>query len=1244
MTRTLRYLLLFVFVGLSGSSFAQEIAGQILDDKKEPLPSAVIQVYQGGILKGANVTDFDGNYLIKPLDAGTYDVLVLYAGYDSILVNNVIVTGGNRTTQNFTMAKHTTGLPTITVKAYKKPLVNVDNPGGTTLTREELTKLPTTEVTDAASLGAGVYQNRRGGGLNLGGARSGGTVYFVDGVRMQGTASMAQGSIDQMEVLTSGIPANYGDLSGGVVNITSRGVSQRLTGNARLQHSIDGYKNNLATFSIAGPIYKKKAKGENGVKKPVLGFALSGDYYNDKNRYPSYDKQYIAKADVLDNLQKNPLLVTTDNSGAPVYQLASNYITKKDLVQVKIPPHNELQQVRLNGKLDYQVTDNMRIVGGGNLDYTKRDNYNRALIMFSPQATPLVNTTSANGYLRFTQKFGKSNDTNQSIISNAYYTVQADYQIVSQKVEDPVFKKNIFQYAYIGKFDQTRTDIYFPGQTDSATKRIGTVLVGNTSTGVSYTPSDLNPYLANYTKQYYSTLNGLNPRSIAGLQAAGALANGDEPLLTYGLNFSPGTTLSSYSNFSTTQYAITVDASFDLMLGKTRHAIGFGLYYQQRIERSYSANANLNGIGTTSLWSLMRGLVSSVDNGNLALDRTNPIFKVNGKTYTLAEINSGAVIPGPTDTIVYNYKNVGSSAFDRNLREKLKLSSTQNINIDSYDPNTFSLNMFSADELLNSGNQYVSYYGYNYDGTAQSGTVNFNDFWTQKDKNGNFTRPIGAYSPNYIAGYIMDKFTYKDVHFNVGVRVDRFSSNAKVLKDPYSFYAEKTVSEVSGINNTQNKGQHPGNIGGDYVVYVDDNNSTSPSIIGYRSGNNWYDPTGKYIENPDLLKQYSGGRNPQPYLVNPNVKITDTNFNPNLSFTDYTPQVTVQPRIQFSFPISEVADFYAHYDIYTQRPSGENRATPVDYFFINQNQNSVIANPNLRAQKTFDYELGFQQKLTDHSALTITAFYKERKDMIATVLYKNAWPITYFSYANRDFSTTKGSTLVYDLRATNHLRMNVAYTLQFAEGTGSTSASGRGLLSSFLESGLPNLRYILPMDWDSRHNIAANIDYRYNDGEGPMIAGKNVFQNAGVNIITRARSGEPYTRLAAAQGNTVVGGVNGSRLPWHFGVDFRLDKDFALSFGKKNKDAIAGVKPRRPMYLKATFQVNNLLNTREVMAVYGYTGRPDDNGYLASPFGQQFVPQQLNQQSYTDMYRISINNPNNLNYARTMSVGLDFNF
>jgi hypothetical protein len=286
--------------------------------------------------------------------------------------------------------------------------------------------------------------------------------------------------------------------------------------------------------------------------------------------------------------------------------------------------------------------------------------------------------------------------------------------------------------------------------------------------------------------------------------------------------------------------------------------------------------------------------------------------------------------------------------------------------------------------------------------------------------------------------------------------------------------------------------------------------------------------------------------------------------------------------------------------------------------------------------------------------MTITGFYKERKDMVTVVPYLYAWPSTYYTYGNRDFSTTKGATFNFDFRTTNHLRMNLSYTLQFAEGTGSTYTSSNGgsngqaggLLASLIQAGLPNMQYVIPLDYDSRHTFSANIDYRYKEGEGPMIKGIYIFENAGIDFVARARSGEPFTRYTSPDNvsHTLIGGVNGSRLPWHYGLDMKIDKDFRLSFGRKHADDASGVKVKQAKYIKAYIFCQNLLNVQDITGVYGYTGKPNDDGYISSSYGRQYVPQQVSPQSFVALYNLYVNDPGHYNYARTINFGLEFNF
>ncbi len=58
------------------------LKGKITDKKSgEPLPFVNIVVESSGTQVTGGATDFDGDYFIKPIDPGTYDVVVSYVGY-----------------------------------------------------------------------------------------------------------------------------------------------------------------------------------------------------------------------------------------------------------------------------------------------------------------------------------------------------------------------------------------------------------------------------------------------------------------------------------------------------------------------------------------------------------------------------------------------------------------------------------------------------------------------------------------------------------------------------------------------------------------------------------------------------------------------------------------------------------------------------------------------------------------------------------------------------------------------------------------------------------------------------------------------------------------------------------------------------------------------------------------------------------------------------------------------------------
>ena len=118
------------------------ISGRIFDDRKEPLPSAIVQLFQNGIFKGGAATDYNGNYTITLLESGNYDVLALYTGYDSLFKKGVIVSKDTVCIVDFTFVHSSKVTFFMGIISYPKPLFDMDNPTKRTFTRDEINNTP----------------------------------------------------------------------------------------------------------------------------------------------------------------------------------------------------------------------------------------------------------------------------------------------------------------------------------------------------------------------------------------------------------------------------------------------------------------------------------------------------------------------------------------------------------------------------------------------------------------------------------------------------------------------------------------------------------------------------------------------------------------------------------------------------------------------------------------------------------------------------------------------------------------------------------------------------------------------------------------------------------------------------------------------------------------------------------------------------------------------------------------------
>jgi len=222
--------------------------------------------------------------------------------------------------------------------------------------------------------------------------------------------------------------------------------------------------------------------------------------------------------------------------------------------------------------------------------------------------------------------------------------------------------------------------------------------------------------------------------------------------------------------------------------------------------------------------------------------------------------------------------------------------------------------------------------------------------------------------------------------------------------------------------------------------------------------------------------------------------------------------------------------------------------------------------------------------------------------------------------------------------------MRAAYTLQFAEGTGSDASSALNLVNT----GQPNLRTIFPFNYDQRHAITTTIDYRFGEGSdynGPVWFGKQIFKNTGANFVANLGSGTPYsgqsniTAGALGTSGQLEGNPNGARKPWQFRVDAQFDKNITLKFGKNDDGDVAKV-----ANLNIYLLVTNLFNTQNITGVYRATGNPNDDGYLNAAQFQNTIELQNSEEAYRYLYALRANNPFNFSIPRTIKLGIKLDF
>lgn len=231
MKKKLWFVLLFLLC--MGSHLLAGITGKI--------SGVITDVETGDPLIGANVsieestlgaaTDENGHYFILRVPPGGYTLRVDMMGYATSKKTDVIVHIDRTTQVDFTLKIEAVPGEVVTIIA-ERPIVEKDlTASKERISGEELENSWINTVNDALSTQSGININRgiRGSfGLDV--------VYYIDGMELRESGSNSNftaintSAIEEMEILTGGYNAEFGQANSGIINIVTKKSIDRIHG------------------------------------------------------------------------------------------------------------------------------------------------------------------------------------------------------------------------------------------------------------------------------------------------------------------------------------------------------------------------------------------------------------------------------------------------------------------------------------------------------------------------------------------------------------------------------------------------------------------------------------------------------------------------------------------------------------------------------------------------------------------------------------------------------------------------------------------------------------------------------------------------------------------------------------------------------------------------------------------------------------------------------------------------------
>ena len=281
-TRALIILLLVVLPHALLAQGTGRLQGKVIDTKtNEGLPGANVVVkgtYYGG------VTNIDGEVKIEKVNPGSYTVEVSLLGYKVVQFTDVKVVEGQTATITAKMEETVLSLGQDIVIVGEKPMFDIEETSSKrNINQEDIQAAAVKNVQSIVALQSGVVMADNE--IHIRGGRTHENAYLVDGISVQdplaGTGfglQLSPASIQEVEVITGGYNAEYGQATSGIVNITTREGAEKYSGSIGYKTDHWGWnKNSRANWNT--DIYDMNLSGPEPLTTylfPALGAQIPG--------------------------------------------------------------------------------------------------------------------------------------------------------------------------------------------------------------------------------------------------------------------------------------------------------------------------------------------------------------------------------------------------------------------------------------------------------------------------------------------------------------------------------------------------------------------------------------------------------------------------------------------------------------------------------------------------------------------------------------------------------------------------------------------------------------------------------------------------------------------------------------------------------------------------------------------------------------------------------------------------------